>query len=374
MILEKLKADVRRPGRAVATCCHQRRLNFNNVQREATKERRKIAAQTSSASSTSRTVACPRTASKRTRRLVDLAAGPSTLRPPVGQGCSRVKATNGDNDLGGNFDKAIVDGMVAECFSDRASTSSATAWSSSGSTRRGEGDQLVDPGDLQRPAVHHRTPEGPSTSTSSSRAKLTELTAEPLHRVVGLMKQVLATGAPGEGHRPHRPRRRHDRNAGCSRTRPPPAASGMVAQGATRTRSSPLAWPSRLASRRERSRHLLDVMLLLGIETRGFMKLIDEYYDPTKKSETFMTARRSSPRSRRTCSRVVALEDGCSTRRWAVQLVGHPAGARKDAAASTTSTSTRRDHQRLARTSALEPATDPDHRRLRTRRRNRSSA
>ena len=90
----------------------------------------------------------------------------------LGDGVFEVKSTNGDNHLGGdNFDKAIVDWMIAEFKRDQGidlgadpmalqrlyeSAEKAKIELSSTMTTAGE------------PAVHHRDPGRPSTSTCSS--------------------------------------------------------------------------------------------------------------------------------------------------------------------------------------------------------------
>src|SRR5207253_855064 len=115
----------------------------------------------------------------------------------LGEGVFEVKATNGDNHLGGdNFDKAIVDWMVAEFKRDQgidlaqdrmalqrlyeAAEKAKIELSSTMTTQ------------INLPFVT-ATPEGPKhLDLQLTRAKLEELTRELLERTVGPTKQALA--------------------------------------------------------------------------------------------------------------------------------------------------------------------------------------
>ena len=78
----------------------------------------------------------------------------------LGDGVFEVKSTNGDNHLGGdNFDKAIVDWMVAEFKKDQGidlggRQDGAPAALRGG--REGEDRAVVDDDDADQPAVRHR--------------------------------------------------------------------------------------------------------------------------------------------------------------------------------------------------------------------------
>ena len=143
----------------------------------------------------------------------------------LGEGVFEVKATNGDNHLGGdNFDKAIVDWMVAEFKKDQgidlaqdkmalqrlyeAAEKAKIELSSTMTTQ------------INLPFIT-ATPEGPKhLDLQLTRAKLEELTADLLERTVGPTKQALAdAGLDASKHRPRRPRRRHDPHAGRRRRR-----------------------------------------------------------------------------------------------------------------------------------------------------------
>ena len=114
----------------------------------------------------------------------------------MGDGVFEVKATSGDNHLGGdNFDKAIVDWLVAEFKKARASTSRRTDGAAAPlrGGREGEGRAVHDAGDADQPAVRDGRPvRARSTSTRASRrSKLVELTSDLLDRTVGPTKQAM---------------------------------------------------------------------------------------------------------------------------------------------------------------------------------------
>ena len=102
----------------------------------------------------------------------------------IGDGVFEVKSTAGDNHLGGdNFDKAIVDWLVAEFKKARASTCRRTRWPSSVSTRRPRRPRSSSRRRRRRRSTcrsSRRTSRGRSTSTRGSRrSKLNELTRRP---------------------------------------------------------------------------------------------------------------------------------------------------------------------------------------------------
>ena len=92
----------------------------------------------------------------------------------IGDGVFEVKSTAGDNHLGGdNFDKAIVDWLVAEFKKEQGIDLAPTRWPPAALRGRREGqDRALDhAGDADQPAVHHgRRLAVPSTSTCASRA------------------------------------------------------------------------------------------------------------------------------------------------------------------------------------------------------------
>src|SRR5512132_3812628 len=126
MILQKLKADAESYlGETVTDAVITVPAYFNNAQREATKDAGKVAGL-----NVLRIINEPTAASlayglekenDQTILVWDLGGGTFDVSIlELAEGVYEVKATNGDNHLGGdNFDKAIVDWMVAEFKKDQ---------------------------------------------------------------------------------------------------------------------------------------------------------------------------------------------------------------------------------------------------------------
>src|SRR6188508_2510388 len=204
MILQKLKADAEAYlGEAVTDAVITVPAYFNNAQREATKDAGKIAGLNvlriiNEPTAAALAYGLDKEASDHTILVFDLGGGTFDVSVlELGEGVYHVKATNGDNHLGGdNFDKAIVDWMIAEF-------------------KRDQGIDLgQDPMALQRlyeaaekakielsstmttqinlPFIT-ATPEGPKhLDLQLTRAKLDELAHDLLERTVGPTKQALA--------------------------------------------------------------------------------------------------------------------------------------------------------------------------------------
>ncbi len=203
MILQKLKADAESfLGETVTDAVITVPAYFNNAQREATKDAGKIAGLNvlriiNEPTAAALAYGLDKEGADQTILVFDLGGGTFDVSVlELGEGVFEVKATNGDNHLGGdNFDKAVVDWMIAEFKKDQGI------------------DLGVDPMALQRlyeaaekakielsstmttqinlPFIT-ATPEGPKhLDLQLTRAKLEELAHALLERTVAPTKQAL---------------------------------------------------------------------------------------------------------------------------------------------------------------------------------------
>jgi molecular chaperone DnaK len=203
MILQKLKADAEAYlGEPVVDAVVTVPAYFNNAQREATKDAGKVAGL-----NVVRIINEPTAAAlaygldkehDQTILVWDLGGGTFDVSIlELGEGVFEVKATNGDNHLGGdNFDKAIVDWMVSEFKKDQGIDLAADKMALQRLYEAAEKAKMelssTMTTQVNLPFIT-ATQEGPKhLDLQLTRAKLNELTADLLNRTVEPTKKALA--------------------------------------------------------------------------------------------------------------------------------------------------------------------------------------
>jgi len=211
MILQKLKADAEaKLGETVDSAVITVPAYFNDDQRQATKDAGKIAGL-----EVKRIINEPTAASlaygldreaDQTILVFDLGGGTFDVSVlEIGDGVFEVKSTSGDNHLGGdNWDKAIVEWMVAEYKRDQGIDLSADKNSLQRLYEAAEKAKIelstTQETQINLPFITADASGPKHLEMKLTRAKLNELTSDLLDRVVGPVKQALADAGTSVDH------------------------------------------------------------------------------------------------------------------------------------------------------------------------------
>ena len=203
MILQKLKTDAEAYlGESVTDAVITVPAYFNNAQREATKDAGKIAGLNvlriiNEPTAAALAYGLDKDGADQTILVFDLGGGTFDVSVlELGDGVFEVKSTNGDNHLGGdNFDKAVVDWMVAEFKRDQGIDLAADPMALQRLYEAGEKAKIelssTMATQINLPFIT-ATAEGPKhLDLQLTRANLEELTHDLLERTVGPTKSAL---------------------------------------------------------------------------------------------------------------------------------------------------------------------------------------
>jgi molecular chaperone DnaK len=306
MILQKLRADAEaKLGETVDAAVVTVPAYFNDDQRQATKDAGKVAGLEvkriiNEPTAASLAYGLDKGTSDQTILVFDLGGGTFDVSVlEIGDGVFEVKSTAGDNHLGGdNFDKAIVEWLVAEFKKDQGIDLSTDKNSLQRLYEAAEKAKIelstTQETQINLPFIS-ATDAGPKhLDIKLNRAKLTELTSELLERVVSPVKQALSDASGAEidhvvlvGGMTRMPSV-HEKVSELTGKKPHQGVNPdeVVAVGA--------AIQAGVLAGDVKDVLLLDVTpLTLGIETKGgvMTKLIERNTTiPSKKSEIFSTA------------------------------------------------------------------------------------